>query len=431
MSSHELINEKGVREYLKAHQSTPISVQLLSGGSANYVYRVINHDGSTRILKHAEPYLHSNKDFAFDPKRMNYEARILQALIFLREPFDRNSSRMERTHDGGSRNLKDAYTDPELDMPYIAEQIGRWLVALHLSARNLSLASPDQDRGIDNNPIAVDIYRYPYNGLHIALTQSGYDPQLAHVINERFGSLVAVDDECICHGDFWPGNVLVRDFEQEPVELTIVDWELVRRGTSATDVGQFAAESFLLDRFRGVHWAVHVAFWPTRVRWSNEEETKALVEVGVATLENILNEDWEKLLESPLLRDVKERMPPSQQFLQEPLPRPLPQPPSALQHQNQATAITSTPDRRVSDKQMLKRYREYEIREGRAHTGKVTNAGVAVTVALKPDGSHFGVQDEAAVDWSGKESDISGMSLSGHRVDKNNGESGQVKKKEG
>ncbi|CAN9388720.1 unnamed protein product [Alternaria alternata] len=125
------------------------------------------------------------------------------------------------------------------------------------------------------------------------------------------------------------------------------------------------------------------------------------------------------------------RVSPSQQFLQEPLPRPLPQPPSALQHQNQATAITSTPDRRVSDEEMFKRYREYKIREGRAQIGEVTNAGVAVTVAFKPDGSHFGVQDEAAVDWSGKESDISGMSLSGHKVDKNNGESGRVRKKEG
>ena len=124
------------------------------------------------------------------------------------------------------------------------------------------------------------------------------------------------------------------------------------------------------------------------------------------------------------------RMPPSQQYLQEPLPRPLPQPPLALQHESQAIAITPTQNRRVSDKGILKRVHEYKIREGIAQTREVTNAGVAVTVALKPDGSHFGVQDEAAVDWSGKKSDISGMSLSGHRVDKNNRESGQVKKKE-
>ncbi|CAN9417094.1 unnamed protein product [Alternaria alternata] len=125
------------------------------------------------------------------------------------------------------------------------------------------------------------------------------------------------------------------------------------------------------------------------------------------------------------------RMPPPQQYLQKPLPHPLPQPPLALQHQSQAIAITPTQNRRVSDKEILKRIHEYKIREGIAQTREVTNAGVAVTVALKPDGSHFEVQDEAAVDWSGKESDISGMSLSGHRVDKNNGESGQVKKKEG
>jgi Ser/Thr protein kinase RdoA (MazF antagonist) len=354
MSSYDLTNEQGLQEYLEAHQSAPTSVQLLSGGSANYVYRITKHDGSTRILKHAEPYLHSNKDFALDPTRMDYEARILEALSFTESPlpatlpksnvhavqllsYDKTNKLLE-IEDGGSRNLKDAYIDLKLDIPHIGEQLGRWLVALHVFAKNISLASSDEDRGINNNPIAVNIYRYPYNGLHTALTQFGYDPQLADLINERFGSLIATDNECICHGDFWPGNVLVRDVEQQPVDLTVVDWELVRRGTSATDVGQFAAEAFLLDRFRGgrgllsaflhayvvarehtealgkawltrvvVHWAVHIAFWPTMVTWSNEEETKILVDVGVVTLENVLKEDWEKVLESPLLRDVKER----------------------------------------------------------------------------------------------------------------------------
>ncbi|KAL1793577.1 hypothetical protein ACET3X_008559 [Alternaria dauci] len=354
MSSHDLTNEQGLRAHLEAHRFTPTSIQLLSGGTANYVYRVTKNDDSTRILKHAEPYLHSNKDFAFDPARMDYEAQILQTLSSSESPLAATLSgsnvhtvrlfsydeinKLLEIEDGGSRNLKDAYVDLKLNMPHIGKQLGRWLVALHLSAKNLTLASPDQDKGTNNNPIAINIYRYPYNGLHEALTQSGYDPELADLINERFGSLVAIDDECICHGDFWPGNILVRDSEQEPVELTVVDWELVRRGTSATDVGQFAAEAFLLDRFRGgrgllsaflnaylaareqtetlgkawltrmvVHWAVHIAFWPTRVKWSNEEETRILVELGVTTLENILKEDWEKLLESPLLGDVKER----------------------------------------------------------------------------------------------------------------------------
>jgi Ser/Thr protein kinase RdoA (MazF antagonist) len=354
MSSHDLTHEQGLQEYLEAHQSAPASVKLLSGGSANYVYRVTEQDGSTRILKHAEPYLHSNKDFTIDPTRMDYEAQILEALSPAKSPllaalpgsnvhtvqllsYDKTNKLLE-LDDGGSRNLKDAYTDPKLDIPHIGEQVGRWLVALHVFAKDLSLASPDEDRGVNNNPVAVDIYRYSYDGLHTALTQSGYNPQLADLINERFGGLLATEDECLCHGDFWPGNVLVQDFEQQPVRLTVVDWEMVRRGTSATDVGQFAAEAFLLDRFRGskgllsafliayvtareqtealgkawltrmvVHWAVHIAFWPTRVQWSNEEETKMLVDVGVAILENVLNEDWDKVLESPLLKGVKER----------------------------------------------------------------------------------------------------------------------------
>ncbi|KAI4663641.1 uncharacterized protein J4E78_004057 [Alternaria triticimaculans] len=353
MGTYNLTDEKGLQKYLEATQFPAASVQLLSGGNANYVFRVTKHDGSTSIFKHAEPVLKLNKDFALDPARMDYEVRILEALSSTRSPLPTSptssnvhaarflsydqSEKLLQIEDGGRRNLKDAYTDPKLDTSSIGEQLARWLAALHTAARNFSLASPDKGVDSNNNPIAVSVYRYSYNDLHTALTQFGHDPQLAVLINEKFGSLLATDDECICHGDFWPGNILVRDLELQPVELTIVDWEMVRRGTSATDVGQFAAEAFLLDRFRGgrgllgvflnayiaarghtevlgkawltrmvVHWAVHIAFWPTRIAWSGQEETKSLVDIGVMTLQNVFEEDWEKVLGSPLLRDVKE-----------------------------------------------------------------------------------------------------------------------------
>ncbi|KAI4928959.1 hypothetical protein J4E85_005581 [Alternaria conjuncta] len=353
MGTYNLTDEKGLQKYLEATQFPAASVQLLSGGNANYVFRVTKHDGSTSIFKHAEPVLKLNKDFALDPARMDYEVRILEALSSTESPlptsltgsnvhaarfltYDR-SEKLLQIEDGGRRNLKDAYTDPKLDILYIGEQLATWLAALHIAARNFSLASPDQTADSNNNPIAVNVYRYSYNDLHTALTQFGHDPQLAVLINEKFGSLLATDDECLCHGDFWPGNILIRDAELQPIELTIVDWEMVRRGTSATDVGQFAAEAFLLDRFRGgrglldvflnayiaargqtevlgkawltrmvVHWAVHIAFWPTRVAWSGQEETHSLVDIGVLALQNVLEENWEKVLESPLLRDVKE-----------------------------------------------------------------------------------------------------------------------------
>jgi len=349
-SAHDLTNEQGLRDYLGMYRSGIAKIQLLSGGTANYVYRVTRHDGSASIFKHAAPYLHINKTFAFDPTRMDYEAQILETLSSSAAHFSASlkssnvhavrlmsyekEAKLLEIEDGGSRNLKDAYIDATLDVPRIGEELAKWLAILHMCSQNISLALPGQTT--NNNPIAVNIYRHSYENLHTALSQFGHDPQLAHRIDEEFGGLLEMEDECVCHGDFWPGNVLVRPKEDESL-LTIVDWELVRRGTSATDVGQFAAEAFLLDRFRGgrgllsaflgsyittltdttlpgktwlcrmvVHWAVHVAYWPTRVEWSDREGTKELVNIGVAVLENIMSDDWERVLESPLFEGVKD-----------------------------------------------------------------------------------------------------------------------------
>jgi Ser/Thr protein kinase RdoA (MazF antagonist) len=352
---YDLTTEDGLRAYLRAiGRPNEADVTLLSGGTANYVYRVTSSDGSTSIFKHAAPYLHSNKSFAFDPIRMDYEASILG--IFTPDNGDSLFSQhlptsavhavrafnYDREHkllhieDGGKLNLKDAYVDGKLDIPLIGEELAKWIATVHEHAKNVSLVPSDQQDHC-NNLVAVSVYRYSYNNLHMALSQFGHDSQFAHLINEEFGSLLQSDDECMCHGDFWPGNVLVRYDKMQPFELTVVDWELVRRGTSATDVGQFAAEAFLLDRFRGgrglrpvflnayatardettalgktwlrrmvVHWAVHVAFWPTQVVWTDKEGTQELVDIGVDVLKSVLDDDWGKLMESPLLRDVKE-----------------------------------------------------------------------------------------------------------------------------
>jgi thiamine kinase-like enzyme len=352
---HDLTTEGGLREYLTSMQRKFISVKLLSGGTANYVYQVTFQDLSTAIFKHAAPYLHSNKDFAFDPARMDYEHYILCEL-----PSSASSQTSQFTHavgvksydkekkllcleDGGERNLKEAYDDPTLDMNEIGIDLAKWLATLHLQSITKSFAvGTNSEVGVaENNAIAVNIYRHSYQNLHSALEKYGNTTELAIRINDEFGSLLASDDETVCHGDFWPGNVLVR--MESPnhigsgsmaVALTVVDWEMVRRGISATDVGQFAAEAFLLDRFKGardlrrsflatyvqaresatsskhigrqwigrmaVHWAVHIAFWPTRVQWTDDEGTKKLVDIGVGVLNAVLTSDWETLKQSPL-----------------------------------------------------------------------------------------------------------------------------------
>ncbi|KAH7122674.1 kinase-like domain-containing protein [Dendryphion nanum] len=347
----DLTTEEGLRTYLEAHGTPTTDVTLLTGGTANYVYRVTLEDGKSVIYKHAAPYLHSNRDFAFDPTRMNYEDRALQTLPpLLRQQLPRSTvhaaewysydhpKKLLSIEDGGDRNLKAAYEDPRIDIATIGNELGNWIAALHQSTRDTSLSLSDTQIGLGNNPIGVHIYRHSYNNLHLALEKFGYDTSLANRINEQFGSKLATDNDSVCHGDFWPGNVLVKfnDAISNQVDLTIVDWEMVRRGCNATDVGQFAAEAFLMDRFRGgrgllvaflnayavaredgwdligknwtkrmvVHWATHVAFWPTRVSHTDNDGTRKLVEIGVQILKAAVTDDWDTIRRSDLLKDV-------------------------------------------------------------------------------------------------------------------------------
>ncbi|KAJ4303087.1 hypothetical protein N0V90_001978 [Kalmusia sp. IMI 367209] len=357
-SGHNLTTERGLSAYLTSQSIAYTSVTLLTGGTANYVYRVILPSGSTTIYKHAAPYLPSNKAFAFDPNRMDYEDFVLEILpSLLQEQIPYSSVHAVRCNfydpeikllcieDGGYKMLKDAYTDLRLDIQKVGKDLGHWIAAVHTRSTQTSLSLSDASDLKANNPTGVTIYRHSYRNLATAFSQYGHDVSLAEYIDTEFGSRLATENECICHGDFWPGNVLVKfkNEDDEQVDLTIVDWEMTRRGISATDVAQFCAEAFLLDRFRGgrellptflnaylvarqgsvdgsgsrigkewirrlaVHWAVHVAFWPTIVQWTDREGTQMLVDIGARVLRAVVDGDWETMFASALLKGVDER----------------------------------------------------------------------------------------------------------------------------
>lgn len=366
-SSHDLTTEQGLSAYLTSKNIEHSSVKLLTGGTANYVYRVTLPSGETTIYKHAAPYLHSNTAFPFDPSRMDYEDRVLELLPpLLTQQLPRSSvnavqvhsydreNKLLRIQDGGERHLKDAYTDPALDIPQLGAELGTWLAALHSSTRSTSLsATPSTDTCLEaNNAVGVAIYRHAYRNLGSAFAEyrssddethnqasasAARDVDFAAEINDSYGSRLASENECVCHGDFWPGNVLL---QAQGTSLTIVDWEMARRGTSATDVAQFCAEAFLLDRFRGrrgllppflnaylaarwdadgegvgrewfrrmaVHWGVHVAYWPTRVAWTDREGTRELVDMGMELLKAATEGRWGVLFSKEPLKGVEVR----------------------------------------------------------------------------------------------------------------------------
>jgi hypothetical protein len=73
MSNYELSNPEGVLLYLADSPLASSEAIPLSGGSANYVYRLrllIPHKGhSTLVLKHGKPYLPKATDFAISLER--------------------------------------------------------------------------------------------------------------------------------------------------------------------------------------------------------------------------------------------------------------------------------------------------------------------------------------------------------------------------
>ncbi|KAH7039501.1 kinase-like domain-containing protein [Macrophomina phaseolina] len=340
-----------LEDYLRSTGIEFTSVEPLSGGTANYVWRLTLPSGETRVLKHAEPYIKNHPDFPFDVDRIQFEGNALsllpQTLSTTQLAPAAPTVRIPTLHhtdptahivvmdDAGPSNLKSWYSTtttsssstatPAL-IPSIGAALGTWLAQLHHRTRNLR-------RPFNDNTTAKNIYRHAYAHLAEAFALYGLDTALASDVDASYGPLLLTDDECVCHGDFWPGNVLVEEgTEDGSMTLSIVDWEMTRRGTGATDVAQFAAEAYLLDRFRGgkglvrafleayvaaareqggvlgerflerlvVHFGVHVAFWPTRVEWCGKEETGELVKFGREYIMRGRGRDWEFVRAGPL-----------------------------------------------------------------------------------------------------------------------------------
>lgn len=316
-----------IDQYLASTETPYHSIEQLTGGTANLVWRLTSPSGSSGIIKHAEPYVAANPSIPFPVDRMDFEYRALKTIpdhlaadSHIRIPevhaYDAGQHVLTIT-DGGPRALKDAYTDPAIDIPKYGRRLGIWLRGLH-----------DRTKEVDvgDNVTAKTIYRHAYVNVSAAATRFDLDPKLGERVDAEYGSLLATDDDCVCHGDFWPGNVLVGE-----KGMTIVDWEMVRRGCGATDVGQFAAEAWLLDRFREkrgllggflagykrdeklkeafvrrvvVHMGVHLAFWPSRVSWGDDAETRGAVCLGNEMMRVATDEGWRSWLRESLVREL-------------------------------------------------------------------------------------------------------------------------------
>ncbi|KAL8681134.1 MAG: hypothetical protein Q9186_002727 [Xanthomendoza sp. 1 TL-2023] len=325
---------KRLKKYLEANGIAPSHIQQVEGGTANYVFRAFSGDGIPVIYKHAEPFVaSSNRSIPFPLDRMDFEATaLLKVQELLAETtavqvprtikYDREAKVLVMS-DAGKTTLKEAYSMPGFDAESVGQLLGEWLATLHD-------ATLETDIGERGNLTARSIYRWPYSHLAQVATPYRLDVDFCKYIDTTYGSSLASDDDCVCHGDFWPGNVLLNQGKR----LTVIDWEMCRRGHPALDVAQFAAEAYLLDRFRGdkglldaflrgykdrrrelgldvtteaiflrrlgVHLGVHLAFWPISVKWADKDETMAVIELGYQVMRHGDAEDFAWLCDNIL-----------------------------------------------------------------------------------------------------------------------------------
>lgn len=161
------------------------------------------------------------------------------------------------------------------------------------------------------------------------------------VVAEKAQTLIRTSREALVHGDFWPGNVLVRfkstsEGGDEVDGIYLVDWELVKPGSRGVELGQFLGELYqairffeenaksaeavragLLEAYKQkteeegdvkwekvaseavVHVGAHLVTWTPRAwTWAKKEKIRSVVSDGVRFL--LSGEDVEKLEQSPV-----------------------------------------------------------------------------------------------------------------------------------
>ncbi|KAH7885995.1 kinase-like domain-containing protein [Phlebopus sp. FC_14] len=285
-TNEDLATVAGVRVYLKSTPFASDTVEVLSGGYANFTFRIrplrMVHNRSTFILKYASPYVAvSAGKMEFDPARQFFEAAALRlfhvssqnaesALVTVPvvRLFDRDHHVLIIDDCGGdSCTLKQLLIGESLPMA-VSEKIGSELGHFISQIHSWDVTDPD----FSKNEVAKTMSAFvTYGRLVSTLTGEHQIPALqdpllgvseekleaiSRVASARHAAILsAKSSDALTHGDFWPGNIMVcvrrgTDGAVEDVErLYVLDWELAKAGLPGLDLGQFCAEMHLLSSF--------------------------------------------------------------------------------------------------------------------------------------------------------------------------------------
>ncbi|OAL53615.1 hypothetical protein IQ07DRAFT_677091 [Pyrenochaeta sp. DS3sAY3a] len=326
----EITETSQMEDYLQGQGIAFTTLVSLNGGGSNYAWRLVDDTStSSSVIKHATGHLKILPHVTLPIERQYYEAQALQTLPGLlahtgtsvhlpRLLHHDPNAHVIQIADVGPCNLSEAFRDPNLDLQSIGVRIGSWLASLH--------AIPTSATPTLNNDSVELATQHCMMHLPRALKRYGHENTALAVLKLLYSRPERKTSQC--HGDFLPSNIVV-DLKSENSEplLSVIDWEWVRHGNALYDIGLFAGEVWLLERFRrqegllrgflggymerrtlgeedalltAARMAAHVAYWATTDRWGGKDDCDAVVEWAVEVLRRSLDRDvwWLKNCET-------------------------------------------------------------------------------------------------------------------------------------
>ncbi|KAE8150745.1 kinase-like domain-containing protein [Aspergillus avenaceus] len=277
------------------------SVEQLSGGTANFVFRgtllrPLEDGTETVVIKHTEDYVASNREFKLSAERCLIEKSILNSLNnFPGTEFTSDEDTTKQftartprhfyfnpsTNTQVMENLPDAVDLKSFFVSHVANQnvprewavslgrtLGRWLASFHSWTKETS--QMDLELEMEKNRMWQDLkfsinYENLVNlvGMYPELLESsrGIFEKVKDMARSETGRKDG-DGYGVIHGDFWSGNVILPrtslDTQHANTPLLVIDWEISQCGSRALDLGQMLAELYQLKHFKDIDAGVWI-----------------------------------------------------------------------------------------------------------------------------------------------------------------------------
>ncbi|TAQ85260.1 hypothetical protein B7494_g6422 [Chlorociboria aeruginascens] len=267
------------------------SLSLLSGGSANFLFRGILaqplQDGrKTVIIKHFKEFISANRNFHLDISRCLFEEAMLKALdtfpsttidnLCLRTPhlylFDGKINTQVLEDLSGTIDMTKVLKSPtalsvlpQSISTTIGRVLGTWLRSFHSWASEPAQADLQRVM-VDNKPMRQIRYAVSYGAFTEIVRKFPEVWERNKTALEEVRDMATVEyaktteenageDWGIIHGDFWSGNVMIPNTpslekqQSKEINIFIIDWELAQFGRREYDLGQMIGDLYERKHF--------------------------------------------------------------------------------------------------------------------------------------------------------------------------------------